>query len=50
MRNHGLENRNIVNNFGFLSRMDNLQASILNFRLNNLKKLLKKEDLTQNLF
>ena len=42
MRNHGLENRNIVNNFGFLSRMDNLQASILNFRLNNLKKVIEK--------
>lgn len=41
MRNHGLESRNIVNNFGFLSRMDSLQASILNFRLKNLKKVIK---------
>ena len=42
MRNHGLEDRNIVNNFGFISRMDNLQASILNFRLKNLNKVIKK--------
>ena len=31
--NHGMENRNDVSNFGYVSRMDNLQAAILNFRL-----------------
>ena len=40
MRNHGLENRNIVKNFGFISRMDTLQAEILNFRLSNLASVI----------
>ncbi len=37
---HGMQdNRNNVKNFGYVSRMDNLQASILNFRLKiNLQK------------
>ena len=40
LRNHGLTNRNVVKKFGFLSRMDTLQASILNFRLKNLYKTI----------
>ena len=43
LRNHGMTNRNKVTNFGYVSRMDNLQAAVLNFRLKNLKKLLKKD-------
>mgnify|MGYP000235723822 CR=1 FL=1 len=35
-RNHGMADRNIVHNFGSVSRMDNLQAAILNFRLDKL--------------
>lgn len=42
IRNHGMTNRNKVKNFGYVSRMDNLQAAILNFRLKNLKKIIKK--------
>ena len=42
VRNHGMTNRNKVNNFGYVSRMDNLQAAILNFRLKSLKKIIKK--------
>ena len=39
---HGMQdNRNNVKNFGYVSRMDNLQASILNFRLKNLRNLVK---------
>ena len=38
--NHGIENRDKVINFGYVSRMDNLQAAILNFRLKNLKKII----------
>ena len=34
------ENRNNVKNFGFVSRMDNLQAGVLNFRLKKLKKVV----------
>ena len=37
LRNHGMANRNVVRNFGFVSRMDNLQAAIPNYRLTNLK-------------
>ena len=42
LRNHGMTNRNIVQNFGYVSRMDNLQAAILNYRLKNLKKIILK--------
>ena len=42
LRNHGLEERNTVKTFGFLSRMDVLQANILNFRIKKLKNIIKK--------
>ena len=43
LRTHGMnENRNDVRNFGYVSRMDNLQAAVLNFRLKNLNKIIKK--------
>lgn len=35
LRNHGLINRDTVIQFGYVSRMDTLQAAILNFRLDN---------------
>lgn len=42
VRNHGMTKRNRVKNFGYVSRMDNLQAAILNFRLKNLAKINNK--------
>jgi len=42
IRNHGMTDRNKVKNFGYVSRMDNLQAAILNFRLKYLNKIIKK--------
>jgi dTDP-4-amino-4,6-dideoxygalactose transaminase len=42
LRNHGMTNRNVVKNFGYVSRMDNIQAAILNFRLKNLKSVILK--------
>lgn len=36
MRNHGLADRNTVERFGSVSRMDALQAAILNFRISEL--------------
>tara|TARA_A100001015_G_C15004464_1_gene720006 strand:+ start:283 stop:1392 length:1110 start_codon:yes stop_codon:yes gene_type:complete len=42
IRNHGLEDRNRINEFGFLSRMDVLQAAILNFRIKKLNSTNKK--------
>ena len=42
MRNHGLVDRNLVKRFGFLSRMDVLQAAILNYRIKNLNQIILK--------
>jgi dTDP-4-amino-4,6-dideoxygalactose transaminase len=42
LRNHGIVNRNIVHHFGTVSRMDNLQAAILNYRLAKLDNITKK--------
>ena len=42
LRNHGMVDRNTVNEFGYVSRMDNLQAAILNYRLGKLKKIIDK--------
>ena len=41
LSNHGMENRNIIKNFGYVSRLDNLQAAFLNFKLKSLKKIIK---------
>ena len=37
-----MADRNIVHNFGSVSRMDNLQAAILNYRLDKLKATIDK--------
>ncbi len=42
IRNHGMTNRNKIYHFGHVSRMDNLQASILNYRLKSLPDIIKK--------
>ena len=41
-RNHGLVDRNLVEDFGLVSRMDTLQAVVLCHRLNQLPKVIKK--------
>ena len=40
LRNHGFKNRNKADNFGYLSRMDTIQAAILNYRLKNLFSII----------
>ncbi len=51
LRSHGMEeDRNNVKNFGHVSRMDNIQASILNYRLLNLKETIKKRRNNVNLY
>lgn len=40
--NHGLENRNNAKFFGVNSRLDALQASVIDHRLNTLDKVIKK--------
>lgn len=42
LQNHGMATRDNIANFGFVSRMDNLQAAILNYRLEKLEKVIKK--------
>ena len=42
LRNHGMVKRDKIKNFGYVSRMDNLQAVVLNYRLKNLKKIISK--------
>ena len=40
LRNHGMVNRNKIRRFGHVSRMDNLQAAVLNYRLKKLNKVI----------
>ena len=40
--NHGMSGRDKVEKFGFVSRMDNLQAAILNYRMKKLKKVINQ--------
>jgi dTDP-4-amino-4,6-dideoxygalactose transaminase len=42
MRNHGLADRNTVTRFGSVSRLDTLQAAILNFRLTRLPGIVER--------
>ena len=42
LRNHGMTNRNVIKNFGYVSRMDNLQAAILNFRIKKINKIISQ--------
>ena len=42
LRNHGMADRDRVDNFGYVSRMDNLQAAILNYRLHKLNDIIEK--------
>jgi len=41
MRNHGMVERNSVEEFGMVSRMDSLQATILGFRLSRLSMVIE---------
>lgn len=40
--NHGMKSRGIVEEYGYVSRMDNLQAAVLNHRLKRLNNVIKK--------
>ena len=42
MRNHGLIDRETVEEFGFVSRMDAVQAAVLKFRLERLSNVVAK--------
>jgi dTDP-4-amino-4,6-dideoxygalactose transaminase len=49
-RNHGIEKRNKISSFGLVSRMDNIQAAILNIRFKKLSKVIKKRRDNANLY
>ena len=42
LRNHGLKNRDEVSFWGYNSRLDTLQAAVLNVRLKQLDKVIKR--------
>ncbi len=42
LRNHGMIKRNKIKNFGHVSRLDNLNAAVLIYRLKNLKKVIQQ--------
>ncbi len=43
LRSHGMENsRNNINDFGYVSRLDSIQAAILNYRLKNLSHIIRR--------
>ena len=42
LRNHGMTNGNKVKQFGYVSRMDNLQAAVLSYRLEKLNEVIAK--------
>ena len=50
MRNHGIENRNKVTSFGYVSRLDTIQAAILNYRIKNFQKYIKIRRYNANLY
>ncbi|MDB0032217.1 DegT/DnrJ/EryC1/StrS family aminotransferase [Alphaproteobacteria bacterium] len=39
--NHGMKKRGLVEEFGFVSRMDNIQAAVLNHKIKNLDNIIK---------
>jgi len=42
LRNHGLVDRNTVEEFAFVSRMDTLQAAVIEFRLGRLDEIARR--------
>jgi dTDP-4-amino-4,6-dideoxygalactose transaminase len=50
MRNHGLVDRNIATRFGFVSRMDAVQATILKYRIKSLNKITEKRRENANFY
>jgi len=50
LRNHGIKERDKVISFGFVSRMDNVQAAILNIRLKKLKGVINKRRANARLY
>ncbi len=50
LANHGLKTRDVVETFGFVSRMDTLQAVILNFHLDNLEAVISRRKVNASIY
>ena len=50
LSNHGHKNRDTIEKFGYVSRMDTIQACVLNFRLKNLNSTIRKRRRNANLY
>ena len=42
LRSHGTKDRNVIDEFGFVSRLDSIQAVVLDYRLKKVNRLIKK--------
>ena len=50
LRSHGIIDRDKVISFGYVSRMDNLQAAILNYRLKKLDQVIERRRRNANYY
>ena len=50
IRNHGQKNRNVIKYYGFNSRLDNLQAALINIKFKNFNKDIYKRRLIANYY
>ncbi len=50
MRNHGLVSRDIVKEFGYVSRLDAVQAAILEYRLRKLSNVIERRTYNAKLY
>lgn len=50
LRNHGQTSRNMSNEFGFVSRLDSIQAAILNIKLDDLAGTIARRRETANTY
>src|SRR4029077_15849184 len=50
LRNHGLVDRDTVSEFGYVSRLDALQAVVLRYRLGRLDELIERRRATTQLY
>jgi len=50
LSNHGMVERNVVESFGYVSRMDNLQAGILNYHINKIDKIIAQRRANADLY
>ena len=50
LRNHGTKDRNVIDEFGFVSRLDTIQAAVLDYRLKKINGLIKKRRKNASLY